>query len=229
MQWLQTHGSQQTRKVLRRHGARDPLYGVKISDLKKILRGNRNNQVLATALWDTGNSDAMYLAALMADSNRMSKNMLRQWMKAAYWYMLSESAVAALAAESAFGWELGIEWSASTDETIAAGGWAALSAWISIRPDSQLDFALIRTHLAHIKAHIHTERNRVRYGMNTYVISVAAYAADLYQDAQAVAHAIGKVHVNMGDTSCKVPLATAYIEKIARMQRVGKKRPHARC
>ena len=162
MEWLQAHGSEQTRKVLRRHGARDPFYGVKIADLKKVLKGHRNNTQLAAELWGSGNSDAMYLAALMADNKRVSADLLRAWMNDAYWYMLSESAVAALAAESAHGWTLGLEWIESPKEMTAAGGWAALSSWISLRSDDELDIAAIRNHLRRIESDIHAAQ--IGYG-----------------------------------------------------------------
>ena len=44
-----------------------------------------------------------------------------------------------------------------------------------------------------------------------------------------VAAKIGKVRVEMGETECKVPAATEYIQKIRKMNRLGKKRKSARC
>ncbi|MBR58004.1 MAG: DNA alkylation repair protein, partial [Myxococcales bacterium] len=46
----------------------------------------------------------------------------------------------------------------------------------------------------------------------------------LLDDARSVAHSIGQVHVDMGGTACKVPLATAYIDKAVDRGSVGKKR-----
>lgn len=227
--WLEAHGSEQTRKVYRRHGARDPFYGVKISDLKQILKTHRNNHQLAIELWETGNSDAMYLAALMANKDKTSPQLLRSWMDTAYWYMLSESAVAALAAESPYGWDLGLEWIEAKDEMVAAGGWAALSSWISLRNNDQLDIKIICAHIEHISSHIHTAANRVRYGMNNYIICIGGYIPELYERILETARAIGAVTVDMGGTSCKTPFAPAYIEKIFKMGRIGKKRTHARC
>lgn len=40
---------------------------------------------------------------------------------------------------------------------------------------------------------------------------------------------IGKVHVDMGGTACKVPLATEYIQKVIARGNLGKKRKVARC
>jgi len=36
LQRIEPLGSDQTKKVLTRHGAREPFYGVKIEDLKKV-------------------------------------------------------------------------------------------------------------------------------------------------------------------------------------------------
>jgi len=47
--------------------------------------------------------------------------------------------------------------------------------------------------------------------------------------AQEVGAAIGKVSVNVGDTACKVPLATDYIQKVIDKDRLGKKKKMARC
>ena len=76
---------------------------------------------------------------------------------------------------------------------------------------------------------IHTAPNKVRYLMNSFVISVGGYVKPLTKQAKAAATKIGEVTVDMGDTACKVPSATAYIEKIEKMGRVGKKRKTMKC
>jgi hypothetical protein len=65
--------------------------------------------------------------------------------------------------------------------------------------------------------------------MNGFVIAVGCYVEPLLEKAKAAAKAIGKVEVDMGETACKVPLATEYIEKVERMGRVGKKRKTIKC
>jgi len=61
------------------------------------------------------------------------------------------------------------------------------------------------------------------------VISVGTYVKPLLKKAKETAKALGVVSVNMGDTACKVPLATEYIAKIEAMDRVGQKRKTIRC
>ena len=50
--------------------------------------------------------------------------------------------------------------------------------------------------LNQVKSTTHEERNRVRYVMNGFVISVGTYVAELKEEAKRVAESIGKVQVD---------------------------------
>ncbi|MCH8014067.1 MAG: DNA alkylation repair protein [Candidatus Dadabacteria bacterium] len=138
MKELESYGNEHTKDIYIRHGAREPLYGVKIADLRKIVKKIKSDHKLALELYDTGNSDAMYLAGLIADPSIVTKNELRHWVKNAYCYMLSEYTVAGIAAESPYGWELSLEWINTGEEMVESAGWATLSYWVSLKPDVEL-------------------------------------------------------------------------------------------
>jgi len=143
--------------------------------------------------------------------------------------MVSEYAVAGVAAESPHGWKLGLEWIDSKNEDVASTGWNTLLGVISMTPDEDLDLKKIGSLLTRIKKTIHGAPNRVRYTMNNFVIAVGCYVIPLSDRARDDAEAIGKVDVDMGDTACKVPFAPAYIDKVVKMGRLGRKRKKARC
>jgi hypothetical protein len=65
--------------------------------------------------------------------------------------------------------------------------------------------------------------------MNGFVIAVGSYVAPLLKQAKAAAQEIGPLSIDMGDTSCKVPLASAYIAKVEDAGRVGNKRKTIGC
>ena len=133
LQELEAMGSESTKRTFKKHGAPEPLFGVKVGDLKKIVQRVKKNHDLSLVLYDTGNSDAMYLAGLIADEKKISRHELQHWVERASWHMLSESTVAWVAAESSHGWALGLEWIESDQEHIAAAGWA-LAKYASPRP-----------------------------------------------------------------------------------------------
>lgn len=229
MAQLEAFGNEQTKKIFTNHGAREPFYGVKVGDLKKIVKKVKKNHELSIALYETGNSDAMYLAGLIADENQITKEQLQNWVEKAYWYMISEYTVAWVTAESPHGHELGMEWIESEEERIASAGWATLSNLVSIKDDEELDIEELNILLDCISKTIKYAPNRVRYTMNGFVIAAGSYVHDLTERAIEIGEEIGKVDVDVGGTACKVPFSPEYIKKVKSKGRIGKKRKIARC
>src|SRR5262245_50781061 len=141
---LKVLGSDAVKKLFLKHGAREPFFGVKIEDLKKIQKRIKKDYQLALDLYDTDNSDAMYLAGLIADDERMTKKDLQRWVKGAYWHILSEYTVPWVAAGSPHGRELALEWMESDNERVAAAGWATLGSLVATKPDDELDLAELK-------------------------------------------------------------------------------------
>lgn len=226
---LEKLGNAQTKKTWLTHGANGDFFGVKIGDMKPIVKKLKGRQDVALELYASGNLDAMYLAGLVADGAAMSKKELETWVKAARWQMISEYTVPWVAAESAHARELATKWIDSKSESIAAAGWNTWSGIVSTRDDAELDLAEIEALLLRVQKEIGAAKNRVRYCMNGFVMAVGSAVKPLLGKAKAVAKAIGKVEVDMGGTACKVPLATEMIAKIESMGRVGKKRKTMKC
>jgi 3-methyladenine DNA glycosylase AlkD len=226
---LKTLGKPSIKKVLINHGAREPFFGVSTEDLKKIQKRIKKDHALALELYDTGISDAMYLAGLIVDDARMTKKDLNRWVNAASWSMLSEFTVPWVASEGPHGWELGLEWIESKTETIATAGWSTLGAVLKIKPDDELDLAKIGELLDRVGETIHDQPNRVRLQMNGFVIDVGSYVVALTDRSLEVADKIGLVKVDMGETECKVRGAREYIEKVRAAGKLGKKRKTAKC
>ena len=229
LQELKAMGSEQTRKIFASHGAPlDTLYGVKVGDMKKLLKPLKGQQEIALALYETGISDAMYLAALVADGRLMTRTQLDHWAASASWHMISEYSVAWVASESPFALELALKWIDDPREHVATAGWNTLSNCLAMLPDDQIERSHMVDLLNRIVRTISTAPNRVRYCMNGFIISLGGYVRDLSPEAIAAAKKIGKVEVQMGKTSCNVPDAAAYIQKMIDHGPVKKKKT-AKC
>jgi 3-methyladenine DNA glycosylase AlkD len=226
---LKKKGSEQTRKTLRRHGVTGDLFGVKIADLKPIAKKIKGDQELACQLYETGNYDAMYLSGLVADGSLMTKRQLDSWAKQASCSTISEYTVSQVASEHPRARDLAVKWIKSKQPSIACSGWCTYIGVLATRPDEELDVDEVKELLDHVAEKIHSAPNLVRYSMNNYVIAVGTYVKPLLKQAKRAAKSIGVVAVDMGDTACKVPLATAYIAKVEKMGRVGKKRKTMKC
>lgn len=226
---LRALGSDSTRRTFIRHGApSDPErnFGVKVGDLKTVLKRTKTDHRLALELWETQNSDARYLAGLMADADRVTFEELDRWAHSADWSMLSEYTVPWLAAESAHALRCGTTWIDSERESVASSGWCTLASAMVTLPEAAIDPARFTALLDRVAATLPSAPNRVRYAMNGFVAAAGTYDPRLRPHAEAVARALGPVHVDMGGTACRVPDA---LETIAKSADRAKKKRRVRC
>ena len=226
---LRPLGTDSYKRVMLNHGAREPLFGVKIDDLKKIQKKVKKDYQLALDLFDTGIYDAMYLAGLVADDHKMTRRDLQHWVTRATSAGISEYTVPWVAAESLHGRELALEWIDSTKESVASSGWATLSGLVAIKDDADLDLPLLKRLLARVQKTIHDQPNRVRAVMNVFVIAVGSYVKPLTAGALEVGARIGPVTVDVGGTACKTPYAPDYIDKVRKRGIIGRKRKTTKC
>ncbi len=228
---LKARGTERIRATYVRHGMpADRIFGVSVADLKLIAKTIKRDQAIALELYASGNLDAMYLAGLVADGSQMTPKQLQSWANgAAGMTMIYEHTVPWVTVESPHGFDLAAEWIKSKHEHVAAAGWCTWSGLVATKPDEDLDLAVIGQLLAAIPATIDNAKNRVKYDMNRFVISVGSYVKPLHAQAIATGKRLGAVSVDVGATDCKIPLATEYIEKVKSLGKLGQKRKTIRC
>jgi 3-methyladenine DNA glycosylase AlkD len=229
MAYLQSNGSDSIKKILLKHGVKEPFFGVKVEYLKVIEKKVKKDHQLALGLYATGNADAMYLAGLIADDEKMTKADLQTWVTEAVSNNINEYTVPWVATMSRYGHELAMEWIDHPDEQIAVAGWATLIGLATVKKDDDLDIGTYKHLLYRVAATIHTEQNRVRSVMNNFVIAVGSYVVPLADEAIATANKIGAVMVDKGDTACKIPDAAEYIAKAKARGSLGKKKKTVKC
>lgn len=221
-------GRDSYKKVLLSHGIKEPFFGVKISELKKIQKRIKQDYRLALDLYETGNYDAMYLAGLIADDLQMTREDLQRWAEKAG-DALAGCIVPWVAAGSRYGHEVALKWIESKEEMIAKAGWGTLSALVALKEDADLDLAELKRLLQRVQQTIHQAPNAVRYAMNGFVIAVGGHVASLSKLAKQIGEKIGPVTVDMGNTSCQVPYAPDYIAKMEKRGVIGRKRKTVKC
>ena len=219
---LEALGSAQTRKIYKRHGIGDNQYGVSYANLKTLKKKIKVDHDAARQLWATGNHDARILATMIADPKQADESLLDAWADDLNNYVVTD-AFAGFASKTAFIRQKMEAWTSSDDEWKGHAGWNLLSS-LTTKGDSLPD-DFFEPYLALIARDIHTRKNRVRYAMNTALISIGMRSDALEQKAVAVAEQTGTVDVDHGETGCKTPDAASYIRKSReRMKaRAGKK------
>lgn len=223
---LERLGTDVCKKTYFRHGATEPLFGVRFGDLGPLAKRIGRNQTLAEALWRTGNFDAQNLAAKVADASALTGPELDRWLPAVRNYCAAMS-FAAIAAQSPAAPKRIEKWITSRDEYTLACAYDTLGAILkndaAAKPARQtFSDAFLSGVIDRIEKHIHASPNRARYSMNGALIGIGGWRPTLRAKALAAAKKIGRVEVDHGDTDCKTPDAVPYIEKMA--ARAAKKR-----
>lgn len=227
---LEAMGNENTKKMLmKNHGVLEPCFGVKIGDMKSIVKRIKVDHELALGLYDTGIYDAMYLAGLIADDAKMTKRDLQKWANNARGGSLAGYTVAWTASGGRFGWELGLKWIESKKMHVAASGWNTLSCWMALKEDDELDLEKIRELVHNIEQNIHESPDVMRYAKNHFLISVACGVAPLTQEILKIAKRIGPVSASLGNNQCKIPSITEYIQKVEKRGLIGRKRKTVKC
>lgn len=227
---LEALGSERYKKLMfKNYGVREPCFGVKIGDMKKIEKRIKKDYQLALDLYDTGNYDAMYLAGLIADDARMTKKDLQRWVENAYAGALPGATVPWVAAGSPHGRELALEWIDSAKPLVAAAGWTTLSCLVALKDDAHLDLVELKRLLQRVQKTIHKAPDAVRYAMNSFLIAVGSYVKALTDLAIDTAEKIGPVMADLGNNSCQIPSAPDYIRKVQARGSIGKKRKTVKC
>lgn len=210
MQTLESLGTEQNRKIYRRHGAAEPMFGVSFANFGKLQKKIKTDQNLAVELWKTGNFDARVLATMVADSQATPPDLLDLWVKDLEGYSITDL-FGKFVAQTPHAAAKREQWMKSRTEFTAQAGWLLLS--YALASGEPLSTEYLKDRLSFIEANIHKAMNRVRHSMNGVVIGIGLYRPDLRPLALAAAARIGKVVVDHGKTSCETPDAAAYIVK----------------
>lgn len=228
---LKKAGNESIKKIYLKHGAKEPFYGVKIEDMKKIMKKVKvDQQKIAMELFKSGIGDAQYMAGLMANGSLMSKKELQNWAETAAYPGISEYSVAWVSSENKKeAWKLALDWIDSSKPSLASSGWTTISSILATWPDEELDIAQLKKLLTRVEKNIDSAPNRVRYCMNGFVIATGSFVKELSQAATQTGKKIGHVEVDMGGTSCKVPFAPDYIKKVIDKGYLGRKKKTVKC
>lgn len=210
LQELESLGTEQNRKIYRRYGITEAMYGVSYASLKALTKRIKTNHPLTLTLWASGNHDARVLATMIADPAQMTSDLADTWamdlgnsvIADAFSVLVSKSPIALRKAE---------EWVEVEDEWRGAVGWQ-LMAHIAMQ-NKELPGSYFDKYIHMIESSIHSRKNRVRYAMNGALIAIGMRSYELQQRALEVARAIGQVYVDHGETSCKTPDAAQSILK----------------
>ncbi len=207
---LEELGTDQNRKIYRRHRSGEKVYGVSFANLGHLEKKIKRDHKLAQKLWANGYFEARLLATLSADPNQADEGLIDRWLSDLQGPTLADY-FAGFIGKTVFARQKMEQWIVWEDEWIGRVGWSLLGNFS--RDDKVLPDSYFEKYLPQIEQHIHTSPNRLKETMNKVLIAIGVRNETLQEKAEAVARRIGKVEVDHGETDCKTPDAIVYIRK----------------
>jgi 3-methyladenine DNA glycosylase AlkD len=209
MKELEALGSEQTRKTWHRHGAAEPMFGVKFGDLAKLKKRIEVNHSLATELWKTENHDARLLATMVADASAIAEKELNAWAASVKDSSTAE-ALANLASRTPIAAKIREAWLA--DPKLLRAGWSMVGH--CAKDGVSLDEATSLGYIKRIEAEIHKSENWTRRTMMYALMGLGEGSITLRKAAEEAVRHIGAVAFDPGNTACEFPDALPYLAKV---------------
>ena len=208
---LEAKGTEQTRTTYLRHGASEPLFGVKFGDLRPLAKRIGTDQQLAEELWASGNTDARLLACMVADPERVSEDELDAWLDDIDTYFLVDVFVAEIASKTPGRLARAERWIASDRDRAAQAGWDLMNL-VALSAD-EVDDDYFEAQLGLITERISGYGNWTRRSASNTITGIGLRNDTLEAAARRTAAEMGHVEFDPGQTSCVMPDPIEYLEK----------------
>jgi 3-methyladenine DNA glycosylase AlkD len=215
MKLLEEKGDAATRKVYINNHAALPVFGVKMGELRKIAALIGIDHALGQELYASGIHDAMLLAEMIVDKNKLSRADLDHWVANAKSVVIAERCVAPLAALQSGNWEIADAWARSDQEPIACAGYAIYGMLFARIADKDLDLAKVKGIIDRIEQRVKVEKPFLQYAMNNCLIMAGMFIAPLSGYCKEVADRIGYVKPTIKVNNCNIQSASDYIARYA--------------
>jgi len=208
---LESAGTEQTRQTYLRHGASEPLFGVKFGALRPLGKKIGTDHALAEQLWASGNTDARLLACMVADPAQVSEDELDAWLEDIDTYFLVDTFVAEIASKAPGRIERAERWIASDRDRTAQAGWDLMNYVALSDEDVSDDF--FESQLELIAERIEGYGNWTRRSATNTITGIGLRNDALESAARNTAAGMGEVEFDPGQTSCVMPDPIEYLEK----------------
>jgi len=208
---LEAKGSEQTRLTYLRHGASEPLFGVKFGVLRPLAKRIGTDHALAERLWRSGNTDARLLACMVADPGSIAEAELDAWLDDIDTYFLVDVFVTEIASKAPRRRERAERWIASTRDRTAQAGWDLMN--LVALSDEQVPDVYFEEQLDLIAERIEGYGNWTRRSASNVITGIGLRNDDLEAAARKTASSMAHVEFDPGQTSCVMPDPIEYLEK----------------
>jgi len=212
---LKKLSNKQVRAQNKARGAGENQFGVKLGDIRKIAAKIKTNHPLALALWDTGNTDAQFLATLLMKPEILSRKEMDRLVRSASFGWVADWLNSYVLKNHADKESLRQDWMKDKDRWAARAGWSLTSSRIANNPDG-LDLPAL---LNRLEAEMAKAAPEVQWTMNACLANIGIHSPKLRKRALAIGEKLGIYRDYPCSKGCTSPFAPIWINEMVRRQK----------
>lgn len=211
---LKTLGNAKVRAQNAKSGAGDNQYGVSLGDIRVLAKKIRTNHELALSLWDTGNVDAQFLAALLVQPKKLSATEMDRMVRSVSFVRVADWINSYVVRQHPDKEALRQDWMAADDRWAARAGWDLTAERVAKSPDG-LDVPAL---LARIESEMADAEPEVQWTMNNTLATIGIHFPKLRKRAIAIGEKLGIYRDYPVSKGCTSPFAPIWINFMVNRQ-----------
>jgi 3-methyladenine DNA glycosylase AlkD len=212
---LEALGDVKVRAQNTKRGAHENQFGVKLGDIRKVAASIGINNELAKALWETGNIDARFVAALIVDPKTLSVDELNHMVKSERFTWIADWLSSYVIKEHPHKEELRLRWMQSTDPMEARAGWSLTAGRVTRQPEG-IDIPAL---LDRIESEMPAAHPETQWTMNTTLAQIGINHPQYRSRALEIGERLGIYRDYPVSKGCTSPFAPIWINEMVKRQR----------
>ena len=214
LEQLRALGNAKVRAQNAKSGAGDDQFGVSLGDIRALAKKIRTDHPLALALWETGNVDAQFLAALLVQPKKLSAKEMDRMVRSITFSRVADWLNAYVVRQHPDKEALRQDWMAANDRWAARAGWDLTAERVAKSPDG-LDVPAL---LARLESDMASADPEVQWTMNMTLAAIGIHVHEHRKRAIAIGEKIGLYRDWPVSKGCTPPFAPIWIDYMVSRQ-----------
>jgi 3-methyladenine DNA glycosylase AlkD len=211
---LKAAGNDKVKRLEVRSGAGENQFGVQAGDIRALAKKLKGHPELATALWDTGNADAMLLAVLLMNPKQLTAAELEKRVRSVSFTHLADWLDSYVTKVHPQKEALREKWMKSTHPMTLRAGWSLTARRVEKEPDG-LDLIAL---LDRIEKEMGGAPPVVQWTMNYCLAQIGIHFPEHRKRALAIGEKLGVFRDYPTSKGCTSPFAPIWINEIVKRQ-----------
>ena len=202
---LRDLGNEKRKQMYIKNGASENTYGVLLGELRKLAGQLGTKHELALELWQSGNTDAQWLACMLFDAKQLTIDEARSMVSELTYSDIIDKFVGEIVSQNSYTDILAEEWSASDKDNLGRAGWNLIVHKVS---GGKLTDDALEELLATIEAGLKTATPKKQWAMNHALCEIGIRYPQFTQRCITLGETLGvyrELKVPKGCTSAYAP------------------------